>query len=53
MPENGTEVDMLLNFKCKNFKSFKDCFELEMQPVKKLTELSYSILHEKKSENEI
>ena len=44
---------MLLNFKCKNFKSFKDGFELEMQPVKKLTELSYSILHEKKSENEI
>ena len=44
---------MLLNFKCKNFKSFKDGFELEMQLVKKLTELSYSILHEKYGENEL
>lgn len=44
---------MLLNFKCRNFKSFKDGFELEMQPVKKLTELSYSILHEKNGINEV
>ena len=38
---------MLLNFKCKNFKSFKDGFEFQMEPESRMTELKYSVLTEK------
>lgn len=37
---------MLLNFKCKNFKSFKEGFEFQMEPESRMTELKYSILEE-------
>lgn len=38
---------MLLNFKCNNFKSFKDGFDFQMKPENRMTELYYSILTEK------
>ena len=41
---------MLLKFSCDNFKSFRDGFELNMVPEKRMTELGYSIL--KKTVNE-
>lgn len=44
------EYAMLLKFSCDNFKSFRDGFEFNMIPEKRMTELSYSIL--KKSVNE-
>lgn len=37
---------MLLNFKCKNFKSFQDGFDFHMEPESRMTELKYSILEE-------
>ena len=37
---------MLLDFKCENFKSFKDGFHFNMKPESRLTELRYSILKE-------
>jgi hypothetical protein len=43
----STEVlDMLLNFACENFKSFRDGFQFNMIPEKRMTELDYSILTE-------
>lgn len=43
----GTEVIiMLLNFTCDNFKSFRDGFQFNMIPEKRMTELDYSILTE-------
>lgn len=54
MPMLGTEVDdMLLNFSCNNFKSFKDGFVFNMIPEKRMTELDYSILCEKIADKEI
>lgn len=44
---------MLLNFRCKNFKSFKEGFELNFRPVKRLTELNYSILSQKYGDKEV
>ena len=44
---------MLLNFRCKNFKSFKEGFELDFRPVKRLTELNYSILSQKYGDKEV
>lgn len=38
---------MLLNFTCNNFKSFRDGFQFNMIPEKRMTELNYSILAEK------
>lgn len=38
---------MLLNFACDNFKSFRDGFQFNMIPEKRMTELDYSILAEK------
>lgn len=35
---------MLLNFACDNFKSFRDGFQFNMIPEKRMTELDYSIL---------
>ena len=37
---------MLLNFACDNFKSFRDGFQFNMIPEKRMTELDYSILAE-------
>lgn len=37
---------MLLNFSCDNFKSFRDGFQFNMIPEKRMTELDYSILSE-------
>ena len=37
---------MLLNFTCDNFKSFRDGFQFNMVPEKRMTELHYSILSE-------
>ena len=37
---------MLLNFSCDNFKSFKDGFQFNMIPEKRMKELNYSILTE-------
>ena len=37
---------MLLNFACENFKSFRDGFQFNMIPEKRMTELDYSILAE-------
>ena len=37
---------MLLNFACNNFKSFRDGFQFNMIPEKRMTELDYSILTE-------
>lgn len=37
---------MLLNFSCDNFKSFRDGFQFNMIPEKRMTELDYSILTE-------
>lgn len=37
---------MLLNFSCDNFKSFRDGFQFNMIPEKRMTELDYSILKE-------
>lgn len=37
---------MLLSFKCKNFKSFRDGFEFNMVPESRMTEIKYSILEE-------
>ncbi len=37
---------MLLNFACDNFKSFRDGFQFNMIPEKRMTELDYSILKE-------
>lgn len=37
---------MLLNFSCDNFKAFKDGFQFNMIPEKRMTELDYSILTE-------
>ena len=36
---------MLLEFRCDNFKSFKDGFVFPMQPRKGMNDLQYSILH--------
>jgi len=38
---------MLLNFTCKNFKSFRDGFSFNMVPEKRMKELDYSILSER------
>ena len=47
MQIDGTEVrTMLLNFSCDNFKSFRDGFQFNMIPEKRMTELEYSILTE-------
>lgn len=46
MQLNGTEVFMLLEFCCRNFKSFQEGFDFEMQPNTRLTELKYSLLKE-------
>ena len=35
---------MLLNFACDNFKSFRDGFQFNMIPEKRMSELKYSIL---------
>ena len=37
---------MLLNFTCDNFKSFREGFDFNMTPAKRMTDLSYSILKE-------
>lgn len=37
---------MLLNFTCDNFKSFRNGFQFNMRPEKRMTELDYSILTE-------
>ena len=37
---------MLLNFSCDNFKSFRDGFQFNMIPEKRMTELDYSVLTE-------
>ena len=37
---------MLLNFACDNFKSFRDGFQFNMVPEKRMTELDYSVLTE-------
>ncbi len=37
---------MLLNFTCNNFKSFRDGFNFNMIPEKRMNELDYSILTE-------
>lgn len=37
---------MLLNYSCDNFKSFRDGFQFNMIPEKRMTELDYSILTE-------
>ena len=37
---------MLLNFTCDNFKSFRDGFQFNMIPEKRMTDLEYSILSE-------
>ena len=37
---------MLLNFSCDNFKSFRDGFQFNMIPEKRMKELNYSILSE-------
>lgn len=37
---------MLLNFSCDNFKSFRDGFQFNMIPEKRMKELDYSILTE-------
>lgn len=37
---------MLLNFSCENFKSFRNGFQFNMIPEKRMTELDYSILAE-------
>ena len=39
-------MDMLLNFACDNFKSFRDGFQFNMVPEKRMTELDYSVLTE-------
>ena len=39
-------MDMLLNFTCDNFKSFRDGFQFNMVPEKRMTELDYSVLTE-------
>ena len=36
---------MLLKFCCENFKSFRDGFECNMIPEKRMSELGYSILN--------
>jgi len=41
---------MLLNFACENFKSFRDGFQFNMIPEKRMTELDYSIITEKTAE---
>ena len=41
------ETIMLLNFSCNNFKSFRDGFQFNMIPEKRMTELDYSVLTEK------
>lgn len=38
---------MLLNFTCKNFKSFRNGFYFNMVPEKRMKELDYSILSER------
>jgi hypothetical protein len=44
---NGTEVmAMLLNFSCDNFKSFRDGFQFNMIPEKRMKELEYSVITE-------
>lgn len=37
---------MLLSFSCDNFKSFRDGFEFNMVPEKRMTELDYSLISE-------
>lgn len=37
---------MLLDFSCNNFKSFRDGFQFNMIPEKRMTELDYSVLTE-------
>lgn len=44
---------MLLNFKCRNFKSFKEGFEFQMEPESRMTELRYSILEEQINKKKI
>ena len=39
-------MNMLLNFACDNFKSFRDGFQFNMVPEKRMTELDYSVLTE-------
>ena len=41
---------MLLSFACENFKSFRDGFQFNMIPEKRMTELDYSILSEEIAE---
>ena len=43
---------MLLSFSCDNFKSFRDGFEFNMIPEKRMTELGYSILKKVVNEKE-
>ena len=53
MPILSTEVEeMLLNFKCDNFKSFREGFDFNMVPEKRMTELAYSTLKEKIADKE-
>ena len=44
---------MLLNFSCKNFKSFRDGFQFNMIPEKRMKELDYSILAENVGGHEV
>ena len=38
---------MLLEFKMKNFKSFRNLVEFKMTPAQKIKDLEYSLLKEK------
>lgn len=44
---------MLLNFSCNNFKSFRDGFQFNMIPEKRMKELDYSILAENVGGHEV
>lgn len=44
---------MLLNFSCDNFKSFRDGFQFNMIPEKRMKELDYSILAENVGGHEV
>ena len=43
---------MLLEFKMKNFKSFRNLVEFKMTPAQKIKDLEYSLLKEKANNKE-
>ena len=47
VPIDGMEViEVLLNFSCDNFKSFRDGFQFNMVPERRMKELEYSVIRE-------